>query len=99
MLICRVLDKGELKEEMKMKGFRITSEVADLLEAEIIFRMAKDPSLTLSLPQRPIKRDFMKASLRNLPKKLMKMLKMSSCKRHIDFDSPDLDSLPYGYRY
>ena len=99
MFICRVLKgNGEVVEELKMKGVKVTEEVAEMLDQGTIFDMVKHPDKSLTLPQYPIKRNFMKASLRSLSEPMTKHLKMSSCKRHILLSSDYLDSAPYGLK-
>ena len=84
-----------VKEELKLKGVRFTAEVADEATASTLRNITRNRSTCLNLPQHIIKKDMNKLSMKNMT--MLKQLRFMSTKRHIDEESPFLDTLPYGH--
>ena len=88
-------DGAVVKEELKLKGVRLTYEVANEITKETLSAIASQRDRRVTVPQHMIQKKMGKFSLRSLT--ILKQLRFTSSKRHILPDSDMLDTLPYGY--
>ena len=84
-----------VKEELKLKGVRFTSEVSGDVTKQTLFDIAAHRTRRVTVAQHMIKKNMGKVNLRNIS--VLKQLRFTSSKRYIIEGSDTLNSFPYGY--
>lgn len=94
-MVCRRTGRV-IKDVKKLKGIRLTNEASEILSYDQFRTLASDPSVSITLPQHQISKNFANRLVRNVT--LQKAVRANSTKRWAYRENnPQLNTFPYGY--